>query len=61
MVRVNTEKYEASWGGKPRGCGYWWFPIGSRKEAFTGNYGEVIKKAKAAARILGETEVVVLP
>lgn len=61
MVRVNTGKYEASWGKKPRGYGYWFFQIGSRKEAFTGNYGEVIKNAKAAARILGETEVVVLP
>ncbi len=61
MVRVNTEKYEASWGKKPRGFGYWIFRIGRRQEAFTGKYGEVVKNAKAAARILGEFEVVVLP
>jgi hypothetical protein len=35
--------------------------IGSRKETFTGSYGEVIKNAKAATRILGAKEIVVLP
>ena len=60
-VRVNTEQYEASWSKKPRGFGYWIFRIGKRQEAFTGKYGEVIRNAKAAASILGETEVVVLP
>jgi hypothetical protein len=61
MVRVNTAKYEFSHGRKPRGHGWWWFRIGKREEAFTGKYGEVIKTAKAVARALGETEVVVLP
>jgi hypothetical protein len=60
-IRVNTEQYEVSWGKKPRGYGYWWFQIGTRQEAFTGNYGEVIKNAKAAASVLGEYEIVVLP
>ena len=61
MVRVNTEKYEATWAKKPRGYGYWMIQVGKRQECFTGNYGEAIKNAKAAARILGEYEVVVLP
>lgn len=48
MAKINTTDYENTHGRKPRGYGYWMIRIGSRKETFTGSYGEVIKNAKAA-------------
>ena len=61
MVRVNTEKYEASWGKKPRGYGLWWFRIGTEDFTSTGTYSNAAKDAVAMARVLRQTEVVVLP
>lgn len=61
MVKVNTREYENTWGKNPRGFGHWMVQIGNLKQTFVGKYSEAIKTAKEAARILGETEIVILP
>jgi len=56
-MRVNTMRYEAEYGHKPRGFGSWWFDVtATRKGAFTtervnvtGLYSEA--RARAVAEV----------
>ena len=63
-MRVNTNRYEAAHGKKPRGFGMWSFEhnAGYQKIVFaTGNYSEAKKEAIKAAQEKGASEIIVLP
>lgn len=57
-TRVETTKFEAAHGHKPRGYGHWYFEAGDETIVEVGNYGKA--KAAAVARVRGRV-IYVLP
>ena len=61
-IRVNTDKYVASHGKKPRGQGFWMIAINGKSHEFPHcSYGEAVKKAKAIAAKEKAFEIIPMP